>query len=140
MIVYRFEKANGGVYGVSGLVGGAAHAAGLCWGDVMNDEDHPTPHRDPGMADAWRGLKLGTSPFYHFACESLPALCRWFYGPKGVAHLLSAGAEVVPYVVPAGTALIGRFQIAFDKRKATRLPPLSAEYVQAAADAGVSLS
>ena len=116
MRVFRFcygkddnVRYGNGIYqdGGSTLVSTAADVAGY----EGDGESHPTPYRDPGLGNFF------FNEDWYCACENLESLCRWFYGYKGVEHLLNAGAFVEEW--DTHYYRVGRFQVIFKRGEST---------------------
>lgn len=127
MLVYRIEDKNGR---------GAFYDLYCAHDVVARDEGLKSAFSHPGPRT---GLEAGTelSEFFGewrnskehllFGCRSKPQLRMWFRSPKGRAAMAREGGVMVTYSVRDEHVKRGRYQVAFDRTKATKVSTVPAD-------------
>jgi hypothetical protein len=125
MIVYRIEDSNG--YG-------AFHSLSYAHDDFALQEDVPQAMSHPApRSDAERGTELAAfyrggfaDDRFRFGCRSKHQLRLWFRSEKGRGAMAQYGGVMVTYYVPDEHVKRGRYQVAFNIDKASRLSSVPA--------------
>ena len=113
MLVWRVEKNGVGPYRSYGDMGSDAYEllSMFTQDDRLN---HPTPSEDGGMCEAWVSMHWTLHENYLFGFKDAGQLKDWFCREVRMA-LSRIGFKVSQYEVPAENALIGYYQVAYER-------------------------